>query len=68
MELPEIPVGERDRVFMEMRLGPVNLEVTVEPNLEVPMILNNHEEMAVREGIHERIQAEIYHKDREREV
>ena len=30
------------------------------------MILNDPEEMVVREEIHERIQAEIYHEDRER--
>ena len=30
------------------------------------MILNDPEEMAVREGIHERIQAEIYHENKER--
>ena len=32
------------------------------------MILDDPVEMAVREGIHERIQTEIYHEDREREV
>ena len=32
------------------------------------MILDDPEEMAVREGIHERIQAEIYHKNKEREA
>ena len=41
MELPEIPVGERDRVFMETRLDPVNLEMTAEPDIEVPIILND---------------------------
>ena len=65
-ELPEIPVGERDRLFMETRPDAVNLKVTVELDLEVPMILDNPEKMAVREGIHERIQAEIYHEDRKR--
>ena len=30
------------------------------------MILYDPEEMAVREGIHERIQAEIYHENKER--
>ena len=48
---------------MGMRPDPVNLKITTEPDLEVPMILNDPEEMAVREGIHERIQAEIYHED-----
>ena len=53
---------------METRPDAVNLEVTAEPDLEVPMILHDPEEMAVREGINERIQAKIYHEDREREV
>ena len=53
---------------METRPDPVNLEITEEPDLEVPMILDDPEEMAVREGIHERIQAEIYHEDKKREV
>ena len=30
------------------------------------MIFDSPEEMVMREGIHERIQAEIYHEDRER--
>ena len=30
------------------------------------MIFDSPEEMAMREGIHKRIQAEIYHEDRER--
>ena len=47
---------------METRRDPDNLEMTTEPDKEVPMILDNPEEMAVREGIHERIQAEIYLK------
>ena len=67
-ELPEISARERDRVFMETRLDPVNLKMTAEPDLEVPMVLDDPEEMAVREGIHERIQAEIYYKDKEREA
>ena len=32
------------------------------------MILDDPEEMAVREGIHERIQVEIYHENKEREA
>ena len=49
-----------------MRTDPVNPEITAEPDLEIPMILDDPEEMAVREGIHERIQAEIYHENKER--
>ena len=51
---------------MEMRPDPVNPEITAEPDLEIPMIVDDPEEMAVREGIHERIQVEIYHKNKER--
>ena len=40
---------------METRPDPVNPKKTAEPDLEVPMILDEAEEMAVREGIHERI-------------
>ena len=42
--------------------------MTAEPDLEVPMILNDPEEITVREGIHDRIQAEIYHEDKKREA
>ena len=68
MELPEISVGEREKVFMETRMDPVNLEIITEPDLENPMILVDPEEMVVREGIHSRIQAEIYHENKEIEA
>ena len=42
--------------------------MTAEPDLEIPTILNDPQEMAVREGIYERIQAEIYHENKEREA
>ena len=66
MELPEIPVGDGDRLLKEMSMDPVNPEIIAVPDLEVPMIFDSPKEMAMREGIHERIQAEIYHEDRER--
>ena len=56
-ELPEIPV--EDGVIREMCLGPVNSEVIETPDTDVPMILDSPEEIELREGIHERIQAEI---------
>ena len=65
-ELPEIPVRDRDRVLQEMSMDPVNPEIIAVPDIEVPMIFDGPEEMAMREGIHERIQVEIYHEDRER--
>ena len=65
-ELPEIPVGDRDRVLQEMCMDPVNPEIIAVPDIEVPMIFDSLEEREMREGIHERIQAEIHHEDRER--
>ena len=47
-------------------MDPVNPEIIAVPDLEVPMIFDSPKEMAMRVGIHERIQAEIYHEDRER--
>ena len=64
-ELPEISVGKRERVYMETKPDPLNPDITAEPDLEIPMILNDPGEMAVREGIHKRIQAEIYHEKKE---
>ena len=65
-ELLEIPVVDGERMLREMCMDPVNPEIIAVLDLEIPMILNSPEEMAVREGIHKRIQAEIYHDDRER--
>ena len=64
--MKEIPAGDGDRVLGEMCMDPVNPEIIAVPDLEVPMICDGPKEMAMREGIHERIQAEIYHEDRER--
>ena len=61
-ELPEIPVG--DVVLRETCLGPDNSEVMDNPEADVPMILDSPEEMEMREGIHERIQAEIHQEAR----
>ena len=46
-------------------MGPVNSEVMDTPDADIPMILDSPEEMEMREGIHERIQAEIHREDRE---
>ena len=63
-ELPEIPLG--DVVLQETCMGPVNSEVMSTPDPEIPMIFDSPEEMEMREGIHESIQAELHHEDRER--
>ena len=51
-ELPEIPVGDGDRVLREMGMDPVNPEITAVPDLEIPMFFDGPKEMAMREGIH----------------
>ena len=43
-------------------------EIPLEPDLEIPVLPEDPEEIAVREGIHKRIQAEIHHEDKEAEV
>ena len=47
-------------------MDPVNPEIIAVPDSEVPMIFDGSEKMGMREGIHKRIQAEIYNEDRER--
>ena len=47
-------------------MGPVNSEVMATPDADIPMIFDSLEEREMRAGIHERIQVEIHHEDRER--
>ena len=67
MELPEVSLGERERVYMDTGPDPESPEITAEPVLDIQVIPEDPEEMAAREGIHKRIQAEIHHEDKERE-
>ena len=66
-ELPEVSLGERERVNMEIGQNPVSPELTAEPALEIQVIPEDPEEIADREVIHERIQAAIYHENKERD-
>ena len=68
MELPKVPreetqVGARDQPEEQGRH-----ELHPEPDLDIPVIHEDPEEIAVREGIHERMQAQIHHKDKEAEA
>ena len=49
----------------ELCPGLVNPKVINTPDIDVPMILASPDEIEMREGIHERIQAERHHEDRE---
>ena len=53
---------------METGPDPDSPEITAEPALEIQVIPEDPEEMAAREGIHERIQGEIHHENKEREA
>ena len=68
MELPETPLGE-----VEMRSGEPSVdrrdpEIPLDPDLEIQVLPEDPKEIAVREGIHERIQAETHHEDKEAET
>ena len=47
-------------------MDPANPVILVAPDVNIPMIFDSPEEREMREGIHERIQAEISHEDWER--
>ena len=60
MELPKAPLGEGMRRHIEPSVDQRNLEILPEPALEIQIIFEDPEEIAVRKGMHERIQAEIH--------
>ena len=66
-ELPEAPLGEAERRSREPFVNWRDPERPPEPELEIYVTTENIEQVAVREGVHERIQAEILHGDKEAE-
>ena len=67
-ELPEISLRGRERVYMETVPGPRSPEISAESAIDIQVIPEDPEEMAVREGIHKRIQAEMHHENKEIEA
>ena len=67
-ELPEVHRREAEEMLGSKAEVPVISEVDNGPYLELPIIPKEPENIAVREGIHERLQAEIRHEDNEAEV
>ena len=67
-ELPEAPLGEAERRYIEPLVDQRNPEIPPEPALEIQIIPEDPEEIAVREGIHERIPAEIHRGKKEEEA
>ena len=53
---------------MEPLSGQRNPEISAEPALDIQIIPEDPEEIAAREGIHERIQAEIHQENKEVEA
>ena len=67
-ELSEIPRAEAyERVENEVKV-PCIQEADVGPYLEIPIIPEEPEDIASREGIYERIQAEMHHEDKKVEI
>ena len=50
-QLPEISLRGRERVYTETVLGPRSPEISAEPGLDIQVIPEDPEEMAVQEGI-----------------
>ena len=65
MELPEVPREETEVGAREQPDEQGRHELCPEPDLGIPVILEDPEEISVREGIHERIQVEIHLEDKE---
>ena len=55
-----------ERRHIELSVDQRNPEIPPEPALEIQIIPEDPEEIAVREGIHERIQAEIHQGNKEK--
>ena len=64
-ELPEIPLEEVEVRVREPLEDWSGLELYPEPDLDIPLLPEDPEVIAVREGIHKRIQLEIQHEDKE---
>ena len=67
-ELPEIPNEEAEVGVREQPEDQRRQELYPEPDLDIPILPKDPEAMAEREGIHERIQSGIQHKDKSAEA
>ena len=67
-ELLEASLRGRERIYMEPLSGQKNPEISAELALDIQIILEDPEEIAAIEGIHERIQAEIHLGNKEVEA
>ena len=67
-ELLEAPLGEAERRPIEPSVDQRNPEIPPEPALKVQIVSEDSKEIAVREGMHKRNQAEIHHEDKKEEA
>ena len=63
-KLTEALQGEAEMRSREPFLDWRSPEIPPEPDLEIQVIPEDPKEIAVREGINERIQADIHHEDK----
>ena len=68
MELPEVPREEAQVGVREQPEDQRRPELYREPDLDILILTEDPEVIAKREGVHERIQTEIQHEDKEVEV
>ena len=68
MELQDITLKEAEVRVREPSEDQRGLELYPEPDLDIPILPEDPEVIAEREGIHERIQMEFQHEDTEAEV
>ena len=68
MQLPEAPVREVERGYIEPLADQRNSEIPPVPALEIQIIPEDPEEIVGREGVHERKQAEIHQGNKEEET
>ena len=64
----EIPIVEAEERVENKAETPEIQEADAGPYLDIPIIPEEPEVIATREGIHERIQAEMHHENKEAEV
>ena len=67
-KLLEVPREETEVGAREQPEDQVRPELHPAPDLDIPIIPEDSEVIAEREGVHERIQADIQHEDKEAEV
>ena len=65
MEVPEIPREEAEEGVKEQTEDQRKPELYPEPDLDIPILPENPEAIAEREGIHKRIQFGIQQEDKE---